>query len=256
MGSVASAEYVVLKQSIYREYSRSYDEDRQRFVSGAALASRIDWALEPLKPGQHLLDLGCGSGELLLAALGRTRGQGRSVGLDLTPEMLALAGTRTGGRTGLIQGNVLDGLPFQDGTFHLVTSLNLVQELPSLAIQPLLAQAHRVLKPGGAFRAVIPCMVEHNAASRAFREMAQRCGAMEFLWPEELEVRLGEFPDFTHREFHVAPSPAASAAASGKTRFKFFTTLLEEVRRLGLDPGQVKQGVLFFAARRGIEGPE
>lgn len=254
MGNITIAEYVELKRSIYREYSRSYDEDRQRFVSGEALARRIDWALEPLKPGQHLLDLGCGSGELLLAALGHNRGKGRLVGLDLTPEMLALAGTRTGGQTGLIQGNVLDGLPFQDGAFQLVTSLNLVQELPSLAIQPLLAQVYRVLKPGGAFRAVIPCMVEHNAASRAFREMAQRCGAMEFLWPEELEVRLAEFPDFNHREFHVAPSPAA--AASGKTRFKFFTNLLEEVRRLGLDPGQVKQGVLFFAARREIAGPE
>ncbi len=79
MGSAASAEYLELKRSIYREYSRSYDEDRQRFVSGAALARRIDWALEPLKPGQHLLDLGCGSGELLLAALGHTLGKGRLI---------------------------------------------------------------------------------------------------------------------------------------------------------------------------------
>ena len=43
--------YVELKRSIYREYSRSYDEDRDQFVSGAALDQRIDWALEALRPG-------------------------------------------------------------------------------------------------------------------------------------------------------------------------------------------------------------
>ena len=30
MSTINSAEYVELKQAIYREYSRSYDEDRQR----------------------------------------------------------------------------------------------------------------------------------------------------------------------------------------------------------------------------------
>ena len=68
MSTINNAEYVELKQSIYREYSRSYDEDRQRFVSAESLLQRIRWALEPLDPGQRLLDLGCGSGELLLEA--------------------------------------------------------------------------------------------------------------------------------------------------------------------------------------------
>ena len=76
---------------------------------------------------------------------------------------------------------------------------------------------------------------------------------MEFWWPEELEDLLTNIPGFTQQEFRVAASTAASAAAGGKTRFKFFTGLAEEVRRRGLDPNQVKQGVLFFSARRGIE---
>ena len=149
MSTINSAEYVELKQAIYREYSRSYDEDRQRFVSAESLLRRIRWALEPLSPGQRLLDLGCGSGELLLEAHRQTGGVGVLAGLDLSPEMLSLARVRADSVASLVQGNSLDGLPFQDGSFHLVTSLNLLQELPRFAIQPLLEQVRKVLKPGG-----------------------------------------------------------------------------------------------------------
>ena len=253
MSTINSAEYVELKQAIYREYSRSYDEDRQRFVSAESLLRRIQWALEPLSPGQRLLDLGCGSGELLLEAHRQIGGVGVLAGLDLSPEMLSLARVRADSVASLVQGNSLDGLPFQDGSFHLVTSLNLLQELPRLAIQPLLEQVRKVLKPGGYFRAVIPCMADRSPASQAFQKLARDNGAMEFWWPEELEALLTNIPGFTQQEFRVTASTAASAAAGGKTRFKFFTGLAEEVRRRGLDPNQVKQGVLFFSTRRGIE---
>ena len=253
MSSLTSTKYVELKRSIYREYSRSYDVDRRQFAGAGALGARITWALEPLRPGHSVLDLGCGSGALLLDALQNRGGEGARVGMDLTPEMLDLAGDRLGRAAGLIQANALDGLPFRDSSFHLVTSLNLIQELPASAIPPLLAEVFRVLRPGGAFRAVIPCMVEDNAACQAFRELACLRGAMEFYPAEELEQLLGGIPNFDHLEFHVAPSPAASAAATGKTRFKLFTGIIDEIRDRGLEPRQVKQGVLFFAAQRDKE---
>ena len=84
MNAINSAKYVELKRSIYREYIRTYDEDRQRFVPADTLFQRIRWALEQLKPGHNLLDLGCGSGALLLEAYRQTAGTGVLAGLDLS----------------------------------------------------------------------------------------------------------------------------------------------------------------------------
>ena len=161
--------YAALKRSVYREYSRSYDEDRDRFVSGAALMERIDWALGLLQPGKNLLDLGCGSGRLLRQVADRTQGKGVLVGLDLTPDMLRLARLELGGRVNLVEGNAATGLPFKETSFDVVTSLNLVQELPTDAVTPLFDGVYRILRPGGVFRAVIPCMADKNPAADMFR---------------------------------------------------------------------------------------
>ncbi|MCH2512377.1 MAG: hypothetical protein DSY78_09440 [Chloroflexi bacterium] len=133
--------YAALKRSVYREYSRSYDEDRDRFVSGQLLRQVAD----------------------------RTQGKGVLVGLDLTPDMLRLARLELGGRVNLVEGNAATGLPFREKSFDVVTSLNLVQELPTNAVTPLFDGVYRILRPGGVFRAVIPCMADKNPAADMFR---------------------------------------------------------------------------------------
>ena len=133
--------YAALKRSVYREYSRSYDEDRDRFVSGQLLRQVAD----------------------------RTQGKGVLVGLDLTPDMLRLARLELGGRVNLGEGNAATGLPFREKSFDVVTSLNLVQELPTNAVTPLFDGVYRILRPGGVFRAVIPCMADKNPAADMFR---------------------------------------------------------------------------------------
>ena len=250
----SETEYVQLKQAVYREYSRSYDDDRQRFVGGQGLAQRGEWAPEPLTPDTSLLDLGCGSGGVISGALEIQPSLPAPVGLDLTREMLALARNRLLGSCGLVQANVqvtLDaGLPLQDGRFDLVASLNLIQELPRTSIAGLLREVHRVLKPGGRFRAVIPCMVGENPSSIAFQRMALERGAMDFLFPSELEDLLSQEAGLKERGFQLGPSSAAAAAASGETRFRLFAQIMDEIRDQGLDPRAVTQGVMFFSARK------
>ncbi len=245
--------YAALKRSVYREYSRSYDEDRDRFVSGAALMERIDWALGLLQPGKNLLDLGCGSGQLLRQVADRTQGKGVLVGLDLTPDMLRLARLELGGRVNLVEGNAATGLPFREKSFDVVTSLNLVQELPTDAVTPLFDGVYRILRPGGVFRAVIPCMADKNPAADMFRQMAQARGLMDFRYSDELEKLLISMPGFGEIEIEFRPSTAAANAAKGSVRFSLFSDILADIKNEGLDSGQVRQGVIFFSGRRGTD---
>src|SRR6266511_2557191 len=73
----------------------------------------------------------------------------RLIGLDLSPEMLALAETRAKemGRTiGLTEGDAQD-LPFADGSFDTVVCTYALCSVPDDA--RAISEMHRVLKPGG-----------------------------------------------------------------------------------------------------------
>ena len=244
--------YAALKRSVYREYSRSYDEDRDRFVSGPALIQRIDWALEPLAPGRSLLDLGCGTGQLLRQAADRTGGRSLLAGLDLTPEMLRLARSELGNGVSLVEGNAA-ALPFKEKSFDLITSLNLVQELPTDAVASLFDGVYRLLQCGGVFRAVIPCMADKNPAADMFRQMAQARCCMDFRYADELDQLLLGMPGFVEKQTEFRPSTAAANAAKGDVRFSLFADILADIKTEGLDPSQVRQGIIFFSGRRGTD---
>jgi DNA gyrase subunit B len=89
-----------------------------------------------------LLDVCCGSGVVGASFRGKVK---RIVGLDLTPEMRALASTRL---DHVDAGNIYD-LPYEDGTFDAVCTREVLHLFPEPE-RPL-AQIHRVLKPGGQF---------------------------------------------------------------------------------------------------------
>jgi SAM-dependent methyltransferase len=94
-------------------------------------------------PGELVVDLGCGSGRALL--WNRDLGA-RVVGIDIAPFFSHDA------RTGieLLLGD-LRRLPFADGTFDKAWSLDVLEHLSPEALAAMLAEAARVLKPGGSF---------------------------------------------------------------------------------------------------------
>jgi arsenite methyltransferase len=103
-----------------------------------------------LRPGEAVLDLGCGAGiDTLLAAraVGRT---GRVIGLDMTPEMVDRA-RRNAASAGLAQVEVRQGLieeiPLPDQSVDVVVS-NGVLNL-STRKSRVLAESLRVLRAGG-----------------------------------------------------------------------------------------------------------
>jgi 2-polyprenyl-3-methyl-5-hydroxy-6-metoxy-1,4-benzoquinol methylase len=142
-----------------KDYVREYfDRHAERWVEAAYAGEtrfpigpeRVRLALEAVAPafrdGAALVDLGCGGGQLCLAAaeLGW-----RVVGVDAAPAMVEEARERCAGREVELVVAPFDGSGFPDGSFDAVTALGLIEYLPEDS--SLLAEARRLLRPGGRF---------------------------------------------------------------------------------------------------------
>jgi ubiquinone/menaquinone biosynthesis C-methylase UbiE len=116
--------------------------------SDAARREIIDGAV--LQPGQRVLDIGCGTGSLIVA-LGRLHPDVEIVGLDPDPKALARAArkvARAGLEVQLDQG-FSDGLPYPDASFDRVFSSFMFHHLEADEKTKTLAEVRRVLEPGG-----------------------------------------------------------------------------------------------------------
>jgi demethylmenaquinone methyltransferase/2-methoxy-6-polyprenyl-1,4-benzoquinol methylase len=102
--------------------------------------------LAALGPGQALLDLGTGTGDLALAALERIPGL-RVVGGDFTLAMMRVGRRRPGGSQPRWSGADALHLPFPKATFDAVVSAYLMRNVAD--VDRAWAEQWRVLKPGG-----------------------------------------------------------------------------------------------------------
>lgn len=118
----------------------------------ASLGCGNPTALAELKAGDTVLDLGSGGGIDVLLSARRVGATGKAFGLDMTDDMLALA------RQNATEANVtnvefikghIEHIPLPDNSVDVIIS-NCVINLSSDKKQ-VLAEAFRVLKPGGRF---------------------------------------------------------------------------------------------------------
>lgn len=116
----------------------------------ASLGCANPVALADLRPGEVVLDLGAGGGVDVLLSARRVGPTGWVYGLDMTPAMLALA-RRNQREAGVPNATFLAGhieaIPLPDRSVDVVLS-NCVIALSTRKDQ-VLAEAHRVLRPGG-----------------------------------------------------------------------------------------------------------
>ncbi len=118
----------------------------------ASLGCGNPTALAELRAGETVLDLGSGGGIDVLLSARRVGPTGRAIGLDMTDEMLAVArhNAAQAGATNVefLKGHI-ESIPLPDASVDVIISncvVNLSGDKPRV-----LAEAFRVLKPGGRF---------------------------------------------------------------------------------------------------------
>ena len=110
-------------------------------------------AIAELRPGEAVLDLGSGSGLDCFLAAQQVGPQGRVVGLDMTDDMLALAGrnlAKVGATNVEFHKGEMEAMPLPADTFDVIISNCVINLSPDK--DAVFRESHRVLKPGGRIR--------------------------------------------------------------------------------------------------------
>ena len=164
----------VLKREIKKTYASVSQEPQRDFVfpTGRAWAEDLDYPAElarvpegavesfagvanpfslgRLKPGEHVLDLGCGAGTDSLIAAQMVGSEGSVAGIDMTAEMLekarAAAVELGAENVEFVEGEV-ERLPFADMSFDVVISNGVIDLVPDK--DAVFSEIHRVLRPDG-----------------------------------------------------------------------------------------------------------
>jgi malonyl-CoA O-methyltransferase len=139
---------MLMPAEAYALWAASYPAHAHNPVMQAEERAMLGLMPDTLR-GEAVLDVGCGSGRYMLHAL--RRGAARVIGVDLSPQMLARAGTelaalRTAADIDLVQGS-LAALPVPDARANLTLCGLVVGHLDNL--QQALAELCRVTRPGG-----------------------------------------------------------------------------------------------------------
>ncbi len=117
-----------------------------------SLGCGVPTAFAALRPGEVVVDLGSGAGNDVFIAARAVGEQGRVIGIDMTPEMIAKARSnaeRLGTKNVEFRLGEIESLPVESKTADAVISncvLNLVPDK-----RKAFSEIHRILKPGGRF---------------------------------------------------------------------------------------------------------
>ncbi len=137
-----------------REYFTTDCEGYALWLEGSgAIPLRLSMCLDraKLEPGMHILDIGCGRGELVCEAAARGC---RAFGLDYSEAALELARERAAaldtvqGRATFLGGDA-KALPFGDASVDRVFMVDVYEHLHPYELEETLAEVRRILRPEG-----------------------------------------------------------------------------------------------------------
>jgi ubiquinone/menaquinone biosynthesis C-methylase UbiE len=129
----------------YKNISRSYDS---RFREYITVTTNKIAALTNIAPGTSVLDLGCGTGDMLLKLAQEYSNAGLLTGMDTSEEMLTLAKAKLASFTNVhLQLGSIEKIPYPDKHFDLIVSSGVIHYIQD--IDSMTKEAFRVLKPHG-----------------------------------------------------------------------------------------------------------
>ena len=179
----------------------------------ASLGCGNPTALAELRTGETVLDLGSGGGiDVLLSArrVGRT---GKAYGLDMTDDMLAIARQNQASagvdNVEFLKGQI-EAIPLPDASVDVIIS-NCVINL-SGDKRRVLAEAFRVLKPGGRF-AVSDVMTRGEIPAAVRESMALWTGCVAGALDQEVFLELLRDVGFTNPSIESTREYSGSEAA-------------------------------------------
>lgn len=128
-----------------------FDSLSNFFGFGGKINNKVVSLLK-LKPFERILDLGCGTGSLLIIAKGKKPNVDMT-GVDLDEKILKIAQKKISKKKlniKLIKASA-EKLPFPDSSFDVVVSTLVFHHLPAEIKKEALKEVHRVLKKNGRF---------------------------------------------------------------------------------------------------------
>ena len=204
--------------------SNLYEEGQTAGIPAEALLASLGCgnptALAQLNEGETVLDLGSGGGIDVLLSAKRVGPTGKAYGLDMTDEMLALANANA--RKARVQNAVflkgeIEKVPLPDNSVDVIIS-NCVINL-SADKRRVLAEAFRVLKPGGRF-AVSDVVVRGDMPADVRRNMELWIGCVAGALEEQEFLSLLREVGFENPSMEptrIYGAEDAAALASGTT---------------------------------------
>jgi len=198
-------------------------------------------AFSHLRPGDVVLDLGSGAGKDVFLAAAKVGDGGRAIGVDMTPEMLALARknavkffTTTGLANVEFREGRIEALPVDDASVDVVISncvINLSPDKPQV-----FREVFRVLKPGG--KMVVSDIVLNRPLPESAKNDADlyaACIAGALLREEYLDAirragfaRVGLLSDNTYTTTQVGDDPITAEVGAALDGFAASITVLAQ----------------------------
>ncbi len=145
----AAAEPRYIPATRWRVFARLYDP-----VLALAMRERSFRSLMRKRVGADLpdggtaVDVGCGTGTFAIG-LAAERGDAKTIGVDGDPEILAMARDKPGAGAVEWAEGMAQEIPLADGSADVVTTSLVLHHLLSDDKRRALAEAKRILKPGG-----------------------------------------------------------------------------------------------------------